>query len=168
MASSELSEYLTDHLVTSISDEASIDRLLADQARLDPGLVDALGSVARSIRRHQAVLNELLQRRGDRGERWKSMIGWVVDRWRRPAAGARDEFELLRTLDALILGLHARVALWRTMEAVIPSHPELQSLAAGPLREEAERDLAQVDLFRVATARIALRGWTSGAWAPGG
>lgn len=162
MTSNYLSTYLSDHLAGSVSAEELVSHLL--ELELDPELESALRDVGESIGRHQEQVRSLLRVRGDREHRGKSVGGWLAEKLVRPvlASSGEDQFGMLRSLEMLILGMHGRVALWQTMEVVVPSHPELSGFDATVLRVEAQHQVEKMDRLRVATARTALRGWTSG------
>lgn len=162
MHGNPLTTYLTDHLAGAVSACKLTSRLL--DADLDRGLIDTLSQVKESIGRHQEVIREVLRLRGDKDQPGKSLTGRLAGRLARPALRhvATDEFDLLRALEILILGMHGRVALWQAMEAVVPSHPELQHLQADALRAEAQQDVDRMDRWRIEVAQRVLRGWVQG------
>ena len=162
MATDRLATYLADHLGGSVSAAELVDRLR--QSDVDPTLAGALGQVAESIARHQAIVRQLLQQRGQREDRAKHFAGWLAEKLTRPAmpVDGADEFGLLRALEALMMGMRGRVAMWQALEAILPSHPELIGLDARGLCDEAEEQLRMMDRHRLQVARIALRGWGDG------
>jgi hypothetical protein len=162
MATDRLATYLADHLAGSVSAAALVNRLI--RSDLDPVLVGALQQVAESIERHQKIVRQLLAQRGRQEERGKNLAGWLAEKLSRPVlpVDGEDEFGLLRALEALLIGMRGRVALWQSVEAILPSHPELIGLDARGLCYEAEEQLRMMDRHRLEVARIALRGWGEG------
>ncbi|HWA16408.1 MAG TPA: hypothetical protein VG817_08240 [Gemmatimonadales bacterium] len=162
MATDRLATYLSDHLAGSVSAAELVERLR--RSDLDTSLAAALGQVAESISRHQDILRDLLAQRGRDEHQAKNLAAWLAEKFSRPAMPVKDddEFGLLRALEALILGMRGRVAMWQALEAIEPSHPELIALDAHALCLEAEDQLRMMDRHRLEVARIALRGWGDG------
>jgi hypothetical protein len=162
MATDRLATYLADHLAGSISAAELVGRLV--RSDLDPSLAGALEQVAASIDRHQGIVRQLLAQRGRQEDRGKNLAAWVVEKLARPVmpVDGEDEFGLLRALEALIMGMRGRVAMWQSLDAIQPSHPELVGLEAKELCYEAEEQLRMMDRHRLEVARIALRGWSDG------
>jgi hypothetical protein len=160
MAHDRLGTYLADHLAGSVSAAELVERLM--RTDIDPTLATALRQVGESITRHQQVLRGLLERRGRADDNPKNFSAWLAEKMVRPAmpVDRGDEFGLLRAIEALLLGMQGRVALWQSMEAILPSHPELSGLDATGLRQEAEQQVRMMDGRRLEVARLALRGWT--------
>lgn len=161
MAHDRLGTYLIDHLAGSISASELVRRLVGTD--IDPTLISALQQVGDSIARHQQVIRGLLERRGRSQSHGKNMSAWLAEKLVRPAMpiDGGDEFGLLRALEALLLGMRGRVALWQAIEAILPSHPELSDLDATGLCHEAEEQVRMMDRKRLEVARLALRGWTA-------
>lgn len=161
MAMDRLATYLVDHLAGSVSASELVHRLI--ESDLDSSLVAILRQVEESISRHQAVIRRILNERGSEESRGKNLSAWLGEKLSRPATPVNegDDFGLLRALEALVLGMRGRVALWQTIEAIVPSHPELRNLDAERLRQEAEAEVQMVDQKRLEVARMALRGWSA-------
>lgn len=162
MATDRLAIYLADHLAGSVSAAELVSRLL--RSDIDPAVAEALHQVRDSIRRHQGIVRQLLLQRGRRPDRPKDLGAWLAEKLSRPAMpmGGEDEFGLLRALEALLVGMRGRVALWQAVETILPSHPELIDLDARGLCFEAEEELRMMDRHRLSVARLALRGWSDG------
>jgi hypothetical protein len=161
MATDRLATYLVDHLAGSVSASELVQRLI--ESEVDPSLVSILRQVDESITRHQGVVRRLLAERGRKESRGKHLSAWLAEKLTRPAMpiDGEDDFGLLRALEALLMGMRGRVALWQTVEAILPSHPELSGLDATALCQEAEDQLRMLDRKRLEVARLALRGWTA-------
>lgn len=166
MATDRLATYLTDHMAGSVSAAELVARLRAGE--IDPALASALGQVAESIQRHQGIVRQLLGQRGRREHRGKNLAAWLAEKLTRPVMpiDGDDEFGLLRALEALMMGMRGRVAMWQALETILPSHPELIGLDARGLCLEAEEQLRMMDRHRLEVARLALRGWGDGARQP--
>jgi hypothetical protein len=165
MATDRLATYLADHLAGSVSAAELVSRLL--RSDIDLVLANALKQVSESIDRHQQVVRQLLEQRGRQEDRRKNLAAWMAEKLTRPALPVDDddEFGLLRALEGLLLGMRGRVAMWQSLEAILPSHPELIGLDARALCIEAEEQLRMMDQHRLEVARIALRGWGDGGTA---
>lgn len=156
-----LGTYLADHLAGSISAAELVRRLI--KCDVDPSLRQALEEVQGSIARHQEVVRNLLTRRGQNPRCAKSFSAWLAEKLSRPTLplDEADEFGLLRALEALLLGMRGRVALWQAMESILPSHPELIGFDATGLCLDAEEQSRMMDRKRLEVARIALGGWAA-------
>jgi hypothetical protein len=156
-----LATYLADHLAGSISAAELVERLI--ESDIDAALRSALTEVRESIARHQQVVRQLLERRGQEEHRGKNLSAWLAEKLSRPVMRVQEDdgFGLLRALEALLMGMRGRVALWQAMEAILPSHPELIGFDAEALRQEAEEQLLMMDRKRLEVARTALRGWAA-------
>lgn len=161
MTTDALGTYLADHYAGSVSAAELVTRLLG--CDVDPTLMEALRQVRESIERHQGILRELLAKRGSHVEHSKNLAAWLAEKVSRPVmpVDADDGLGLLRALEMLLMGMRGRVALWQTVDTILPSHPELGGFDADGLCREAEEQLRMMDRKRLEVARIALRGWTA-------
>ena len=162
MATDRLATYLADHLAGSVAAAELVDRLR--QSDVDPTLARALGQVAESIERHRGVIRQLLQQRGRQEDRARHFAGWLAEKLVRPAmpVDGADEFGLLRALEALMMGMRGRVAMWQALEAILREYDGALLFVSRGLCYEAEEQLRMMDRHRLEVARIALRGWGDG------
>lgn len=61
----------------------------------------------------------------------------------------------LESLELLVIGIHGKQSLWRSLAAVAPTVPELAGLDFVTLQARAEDQHARVEVRRVASARAA-------------
>lgn len=156
MADGLLKIYLQDHLAGS---EAGIRLARLCQAQNLGTPVGAFAArLLRNLAADKVVLSEVLDRlHGDQAPLRRglgAMAGLLSQlKLRRPGkARALARFE---TVEALVVAVNGRRALWRTLERVAESDRRMKDLPFGPLAQRAKDDLEEAEAHRLALVREA-------------
>ena len=151
-----LETYLNDHLAGANSAVQMLERAVDDHAGtpLGPQLAELLGA----IREDQAVLRRLIGRLGYSEHSLKQAGAWLAEKVGRLKLGGSEERSLARLelFEALALGIHGKLKLWRALRAVAPRHPELQELDLPGLGRRAQEQHDLVEAWRIEAAESAL------------
>jgi hypothetical protein len=70
-------------------------------------------------------------------------------------------------LEALALGVRGKLALWGTLELLVPDRPELERFELSHLIARAQRQLDEIEAYRLQAAAEALGGERGQASDPG-
>jgi hypothetical protein len=146
--------YLNDHLAGST---AGLD-LARRAAGEHPGeLGRFLSTLADEIAEDRATLEQLIERVGAEPDPLKVAVAWVAEKLGRLKPNGslfgRSPLTPLIELEALVLGIHGKLALWRALRA--SEGPHAYDLDVDALIIRAERQEAAVEAFRLQAARDA-------------
>jgi hypothetical protein len=152
-----LSAYLNDHLAGSVGAVEMIERAIGENTgnllarRLQPELEE--------IRKNQDIVRDLIQRIGTAESRLKKAGAWLAEKAGRvKLAGTDEPTELSRmeTLEALVIGIHGRRALWRALRVAADKHSVLRDLDLDSLERQAAEQHDRVEEWRLEAAREVL------------
>jgi hypothetical protein len=149
--------YLNDHLAGAVAALELLDHLLALPPRADQ---DVLSQLRGEIQQDQKVLQGLLQDFGGKETPLRKAAAWLTEKMgqiklRMDDPGSGELFEL-ETLEALALGIHGKLSLWRALAAVADRTPGLFSVDLGELQARAKNQFDQVERLRLEAASRAL------------
>jgi hypothetical protein len=154
--SDPLATYLHDHLAGSNFAIELLENLAREHSD------EPLGHFARrelvQLKEERATLERIIDLVGPQGAPLKEAATWVVEkisRFKLTHAGS-GELGKLEALEALALGIHGRVALWRTLALIAPSDHRLHDLNFAALAASAASQHSRVEERRLEVARIAL------------
>ncbi|HZA98266.1 MAG TPA: hypothetical protein VE399_05780 [Gemmatimonadales bacterium] len=156
MSKNVLTTYLNDHLAGSVAALELLDLLLRTRPAGENEPYSRLGL---EIEEDQRVLRELIERLGGKESRVRKAAAWLTGKLGRAKFQFDDEghgeLRTIEALEALGLGIQGKLALWRTLEAVAASTPELRAWDFPRLQERAMDQFARVDRLRLQAARAA-------------
>jgi hypothetical protein len=150
--------YLNDHLAG-----ATVGRELARRAagsNRSGEYGPFLEGLATEIDEDREALLEIMRAMGVGTDPIKVLAGWTAEKAGRlkPNGRLRGYSPLSRVveLEALLLGVRGKLALWLTLQLLESSEPQLGTLDLGRLVERARRQLDQIEEHRLRAARQAM------------
>ena len=153
-----LTTYLNDHLAGSVAALELIDRLV-ETYRGDP-LGQFFKELRAEIAADQEQLEELIDRLGEKESAVRKAVAWIFEKLSRakiqPGRSKKGELGLLQALEALLLGITGKRALWRALAAAAQNNPGLRKLDYARLEQRAIEQSEHFDAKRVEIARAAL------------
>ena len=155
MADERLAEYLNDHLAGSVGALALVEHQL--QRRPESPVAACLKRLLPEIEEDQACLAALVAKLGAEKSGVKRVGAWLSEKASRLKLDAgpnvADSLGALEALEALVLGIHGKRALWRLMESVYSEDARFSEVDFGALarRAEAQHDRAEELRLEVAT-----------------
>jgi hypothetical protein len=157
MSNAALETYLNDHLAGSVSAIQMLERAVEDHQATALGT--RLGELLGAIREDQEELRGLIRRMGFSESPVKKAGAWLAEKAGRIKLGATtdaDGLGRLEMLEALTMGLHGKMQLWRALRAAAPRHPPLQDLDLTRLERRAREQHDLADAWRIEAAETAL------------
>lgn len=153
-----LSIYLNDHLAGSIIALELANRSAASNKGTPLG--DALKSVAGEFEEDQRHLEQLMAELGITKNILKEAFAWMSEKAGRLKLNGRlvgySDLSRLVELEALSLGVEAKLAMWKNLNEIATSIPELATGDLGRFVKRAEIQLDQLEALRPDAARRAL------------
>jgi hypothetical protein len=154
-----LTTYLNDHLAGSVAALELLDHLIQAREGVDPQLLTALQG---EIREDQQVVERLLQDLGGKASTARKAAAWLAEKLgqaklRIDEAGG-GELRTLEALETLALGIQGKLSLWRSLESVRTSIPQVAALDLPRLQAQATNQFTRVERLRLQAARRALAG----------
>ncbi len=157
MSGTGLTTYLNDHLAGSVAALDLLDDLIADP--VEPDDVQFFTELRGKIEADQEVLRDLIQALGSSESPVRKAAGWMAEkvsslklRWDDPGNHGLRHFE---SLEALAFGIQGKLSLWRALEVVAPTVPELEKLDLERYQRRAETQYAGVERRRLNAAQAA-------------
>lgn len=158
MAQNEaLDAYLNDHLAGAAAGVELAERI----AEHNPGpLATHLEELGLAIAADRDTLEQLMERLGVIPSRPKQVAGKVLEtlsrfRLNERITGSPDVTRLME-IETLSLGIEGKLALWRSLEQVTASRPELADFDLGALIARAVDQRSGLEPFRLEAAATAL------------
>ena len=153
----KLSIYLNDHLAGAIAGLELFEHLAA--SREGTPLAQLLLDVKGEIEADRAELESIIARLHERDRTIRKAVGWVSERLLRLKLRADDPhnegLRLFESLEALVLGIEGKAALWRAL-AALPGNPRvLQGIDLARLIARAEQQSAALEPARLDAAKAA-------------
>lgn len=152
-----LEVYLNDHYAAAKGGIELLDRTIANNE--DNELADRLRPVRDEISGDREELEALIERLGFEVQRYKEVGASIAEtlgrlKPNRELTGYSDLSRLLE-LEGLVSGVTAKVGMWRALAAVEDTDPRIAETDLSTLIERGERQLEQIESFRVQAARVA-------------
>lgn len=156
MSKNVLTTYLNDHLAGSVAALELLDLLLSTRPADEQ---EPYSTLQGEIEEDQRVLQQLIEQLGGKESRVRKAAAWLTEKLGRAKFQFDDEghgeLRTMEALEALGLGIQGKLALWRVLDAVAVSTPELRALDFPRLQERALDQFARVDRLRLQAARRA-------------
>jgi len=155
-----LATYLRDHLAGSVGAIELIERIIEVYegqpiAEFCKGMRDRIVADQEELR---AVMKAIEVEESS----LRKASAWLAEKLSlpklSPAGDEADDIGLVQTLEALMLGIKGKEALWRALGEVQASWPPWENFDFHSLEKSALEQAAQVDEKRVEAARAVLRG----------
>jgi hypothetical protein len=159
MIKNYLAIYLNDHLAGS----AAAVELLEQLEALHPGTEMArfFAALRSEIVADRKELEELMKRLQIVESRPRKASAWIGGKFTelklRLDDRARGPLRLLESLEALGLGIHGKLALWRALNAATVVNSALGILDYERLERRAEEQREAVEVLRLEAARVAFK-----------
>jgi hypothetical protein len=151
--------YLNDHLAGSTGGLELLRRLTSAHPGTPEGA--ALGRLEAEVNADREALREIMRRLGAREARAKLAAAWVAEKAGRLKANGylvrRSPLSDVVELEAMMLGVRGKAALWRVLLDLARDDPRLDAIELAALSERAERQAAELETLRVTHASTAFR-----------
>lgn len=153
-----LDSYLNDHLAGSAAAGELVERLRANSQGTT--LAAHLEGLGLEIEAERDTLGEVMERLGVVRSTPKQVVGKVMEalsrlRLNERVTGGADVTRLME-LETLSLGIEGKVALWRSLNHIAGSRPELAEFDLAALIVQAEGQRAGLEPYRLEAAAGAL------------
>ena len=153
-----LDSYLNDHLAGSAAAVELVERLRANNP--DTPLAAHLEGLGQEIEADRDALGDVMERLGVVRSTPKQVVGKVMETLSRLRLNERvtggAEITRLMELETLSLGIEGKVALWRSLNHVAESRPELAEFDLPSLVVQAVGQRAGLEPYRLEAAAGAL------------
>lgn len=150
MNTTNLITYLKDHLAGSVAALQLLDHLII--AYGDRPEAAQVRTLKTEVEYDQQLLKDLLDRHQASEGPLKKASAWIAEKvLEMKVSTSPDDFDLLQSLETLVLGIEGKLRLWRSLQCVDTGLdlPHLQS--------DAHRQIHQVELLRLEAAERAFR-----------
>lgn len=155
MPNTHLATYLKDHDGGSEAALEILDQLEAAHGK------EAAGQMARTLRPQfldeRRQVRTLLESLGDSTSVTRRVAGWLAEKALQVKLIADDptdgSLRLLEAVEALALGVHGKLGLWRALADNESAVPALATLQLPPLIAQAEAQRALIEIVRLDAAR---------------
>ncbi len=153
-----LATYLNDHLAGATAGR-ELARRAAASNRGSP-LGRHLTALAQEIDEDRDALLELMRELQIGTDRIKVLGGWAAEKLGRLKPNGRlfsySPLSRLLEIEALMLGIRGKLALWQALQTIQPTRPALATADLATLAQRAERQLSELEPHRRAAAPEAL------------
>ena len=152
MSDANLHAYLNDHLAGSVAAVQMLERAITQNEGTETA--HTLTGILNEIRADQDVLRTLIDRVGGSESSLKKAGAWLAEKAGRlklhdVSEGSLDRVEMFETL---ALGIHGKMALWRTLQHTRSGQPAVADLSLDDLLRRAESQRERVETLRLAAA----------------
>ena len=156
--------YLNDHLAGSAAAVELVERIRANNA--GTALATLMDSIGADIEADRVTLQEVMERLGVPPSTPKQVAGKVLEtlsrlRLNERVTGSPDVTRLME-LETLSLGIEGKLALWRALNQVVTSRPELAAFDLPALMDRAVDQRARIEPYRLEAASTALASLAAG------
>jgi hypothetical protein len=156
MSRDHVATYLNDHLAGSVTALEILDHLAEEATDIAPFLARLKNEIAAD--RQQLV--DLMARLEIPQSRIRKAGSWIAEQFVEAKLEVDDQsgglLRRLERLEAVVLGIDGKLALWQALEAASSADVRLQQLDYRLLTERAREQRAGVETLRLAAARSAL------------
>ncbi|HEY2896038.1 MAG TPA: hypothetical protein VGJ12_02790 [Gemmatimonadaceae bacterium] len=157
MPKQHLAIYLKDHLAGSEAGLAILEHIEA--AHGVGRIADITTRIRREIEGERKVLARLLDQLDASTSAPRRVAGWMSEKMLElklvvddPGDGALRLFE---AAEAIKLGVHGKLGLWKALQANAQDHPVLATVDYEPLIRQAEEQEALLEMLRMEASRAA-------------
>jgi hypothetical protein len=161
--------YLNDHLAGATAARALVRRAASSNRGSEYG--SFLDRLATDLDDDRDALLAIMKLLGASVDQLKVLGGWGAEKLGRFKLNGRllgySPLSRLVELEALALGVRGKLALWRTLELLVPNRPELKRFELSHLIARAQRQLDEIEAYRLQAAAEALGGERGQASDPG-
>lgn len=156
-ALSLLEVYLNDHFAAARGGVDLIERCIGNNRGTE--LAARLAPIRDEITEDREELGHLIERLGFEEQTYKQIgasVAEILGRLKpnRELTGYSDLSRVLE-LEGLCAGVRAKLALWRSLQEVEETHPEIAATDTEELVERGERQLERLESYRIEAARVA-------------
>ena len=155
MSIENLTTYLKDHHAGSVAALELVDHLI--ETFEGKSLEQFFKNLRKEIDADQGRLEELIKKVGAKESALRKAGAWVVEKFARMKVRAndseKDQMGLLDALEALLIGITGKEALWSALEAASENVASLRGMDYGRLRQRAREQSDLVDAKRLESAR---------------
>lgn len=155
-----LAIYLNDHLAGATVGAELSKRAAGSNRGTDYG--PFLDGLTTEIAEDRQTLLEVMRALGIGVDRLKVLGAWGAEKLGRLKPNGRllgySPLSRVVELEALALGISGKRAMWRTLEQLVPEHPELASFDIAGLAQRAQTQLERLEPHRLRAAAEALTG----------
>jgi len=149
-----LLSYLDDHYSASIGAVKLMDHLL--ELELDESTLTFLHGLRSEVVQEQEVLHGVIRHLGASPSIMGQTASWLAEElgWTRlhRVPGASPDIALFKALEALLLGVTGKQALWRLLKSLSYDdayHSALVSVNAGALEDQSADQLSRIEAHRL-------------------
>jgi hypothetical protein len=157
MSRDHLATYLNDHLAGSVTALEILDRLAEEASELSP----FLARLKKEIEADRQHLVDLMARLHISQSRIRKASGWIAEKITEAKLEVDDQsgglLRRLERLEAVVLGIDGKLALWHSLEAASSVNTQLLGPDYVLLAQRAREQRAGVEALRIEAARAALR-----------
>lgn len=158
MAYKHLSTYLNDHLAGSVTALALLSTIEEAQAGTDMGRL--IQTIRGQVEEERDELEAIMKRLEITQSSPRQATAWLAEKLTQlklhvdnPTDGTLRLFEML---EAVMVGLEGKRALWRSLATIVVSMPELGGVDYEYFAQRSEEQHRQVDMLRLEAAKTAL------------
>jgi hypothetical protein len=155
MNKKDLTIYLNDHLAGSVSAIELVDRLI--ETYKGKPLEPFFTNLRNKIDADQRTLQDLIKKLGVNESAVRKAGAWVAEKLARMKVrvsdSEKDQMGLLHALEALLMGITGKGALWSGLKAASENVPSLRHLDYARLQQRAREQCDLVDAKRLESAR---------------
>ena len=154
MKNDDLATYLNDHLAGSVGAIELIEHLIKTYEG-NP-IEEVCKELCADVSSDQDELRELMSTLEVKESNVRKASAWVAEKLSRPKLEPSSGIGLLQALEGLVLGIKGKEGLWRALEAVKKSRPQLERFDFERLRQRAIQQGQRVEAKRLEVARQVL------------
>lgn len=155
MSNENLMTYLKDHDAGSVGALELLDHLI--ETFEGKPLEQFFKSLRREIAADQGTLQELMKKLGAKESAVRKAGAWAAEKLARMKLrvnySEKDQMGLLDALEALLIGITGKEALWRALEAASENVASLRGVDYARLQQRAREQRDLVDARRLESAR---------------
>jgi hypothetical protein len=155
MSNENLTTYLKDHHAGSVAALELVDHLI--EIFEGKPLEQFFKNLRKEIDADQGRLEELIKRVGAKESAVRKAGAWVVEKFARMKVrvndSEKDQMGLLDALEALLIGITGKEALWSALEAASENVASLRGMDYARLRQRAREQSDLVNAKRLESAR---------------
>jgi hypothetical protein len=101
----------------------------------------------------------LLESLGGKESKMRKAAAWLTEKLGEAKLavddGGNGQLQLVEALEALGLGIHGKLGLWRALRATLSAEPEIRRLDLARLEQRARNQFERVEAQRLLAARAA-------------
>lgn len=150
--------YLNDHLAGATGGVELLRRTA--RARRGAPAGAPLERLAAEVTEDRAALTQIMDALGVKPQRVKVYVAWAAEKAGRLKPNGRvvrrSPLSDVLELEAMLVGVHGKAALWRTLLMLAPHERSLDPERLNELLQRAERQAAELEELRAASARDVL------------